>query len=313
LALAAGLALVAYGLNRIEPRISALVAALVLAMVVANVAGHRAVLAPGARFASRRILRVGIVLLGLRISLDLIVDVGWRGVLVAVTAVAFTLPFTVWLGRRMGVSPALSLLIGAGCGICGAAAVVAMEPVAKGREEEVGFALATVTALGTIAMLAIPVLGTSLLDMPDGQFGLWAGGSVHEVAQVVAASAPVSAGALAVATIVKLTRVVLLVPVIVATAVIKGRAGGRRGNPIPLFVALFLVAVVIRSTGVLSASFVKHATDIDTAILAWAMAGLGLTIDVGSLRRLGGRPFLLGAVASALLAVVVLGVVTVTS
>ena len=313
LALAAALALVAYGLSRIEPRISALVAALLLAMVVANVAGHRAVLAPGARFASRRILRVGIVLLGLRISLDLVVDVGWRGVLVAVTAVAFTLPFTVWFGRRLGVSPALSLLIGAGCGICGAAAVVAMEPVAEGREEEVGFALATVTALGTVSMLALPVIGTSLFDMPDGQFGLWAGGSVHEVAQVVAAAAPVSAGALAVATIVKLTRVVLLVPVIVVTAVIKGRASGRRGNPIPLFVALFLVAVAIRSTGVLSPSFVKHATDIDTAILAWAMAGLGLTIDVGSLRRLGGRPFLLGVVASALLAAVVLGVVTVTS
>ncbi len=197
-------------------------------------------LAPGARFAARRVLRVGIALLGLRISLELIGDVGWRGILVAVAAVAFTLPFTVWLGRRLGVSPALSLLIGAGCGICGAAAVVAMEPIAEAKDEEAGFALATVTALGTIAMLALPVLGTSALGLSDDDFGLWAGGSVHEVAQVVGAAGGVSAAALAVATIVKLTRVVLLVPVIVVTAVIKGRAGGKRGNPVPLFVACFL-------------------------------------------------------------------------
>jgi uncharacterized integral membrane protein (TIGR00698 family) len=313
LALAAALALVAYGINQVEPRASALVAALLLGMLVSNVAGNRAVLAPGARFAARRVLRVGIALLGLRISLELIGDVGWRGILVAVAAVAFTLPFTVWLGRRLGVSPALSLLMGAGCGICGAAAVVAMEPIADAKDEEAGFALATVTALGTIAMLALPVLGTSALGLSDDDFGLWAGGSVHEVAQVVGAAGGVSAAALAVATIVKLTRVVLLVPVMVATAVIKGRAGGKRGNPVPLFVACFLGAVLIRSTGSLSDEFVSRATDLDTALLACAMAGLGLTIDVAQLRRLGGRPLVLGATSSAMLAVVILGLVTVTS
>jgi uncharacterized integral membrane protein (TIGR00698 family) len=313
LALAAALAVVAYGISHVEPRASALVAALLLGMVVSNVTGGRALIAPGARFAARRILRVGIALLGLRISLHLIGDVGWRGVVVAVAAVGFTLPFTVWLGRRLGVSPALSLLIGAGCGICGAAAVVAMEPVAGAKDEEAGFALATVTALGTVAMLALPVLGTSALGLSDDDFGLWAGGSVHEVAQVVGAAGGVSAAALAVATIVKLTRVVLLVPVIVVTAVIKGRAGGKRGNPVPLFVALFLVAVAIRSTGVLSDSLVAHATDVDTALLACAMAGLGLTIDIAELRRLGGRPLVLGTASSAMLAVVILGLVVATS
>lgn len=313
LALAAGLAVIAYGISHAEPRVSALVAALLLGMLVSNLLGGRAAMAPGARFAARRVLRVGIALLGLRISLDLIGEVGWRGVVVAVAAVGFTLPATVWLGRRLGVSPALSLLIGAGCGICGAAAVVAMEPVAEAKDEEAGFALATVTALGTIAMLALPVLGTRALGLSDEDFGLWAGGSVHEVAQVVGAAGGVSAAALAVATIVKLTRVVLLVPVIVVTAVIKGRAGGKGGNPVPLFVALFLVAVAIRSTGVLSDSLVGHATDVDTALLACAMAGLGLTIDVGQLRRLGGRPLVLGAASSTLLAVLILGLVTATS
>ncbi len=313
LGLAVGIALVAYGISHAEPRVSALVAALLLGMVISNSVGGRAVLAPGARFAARKVLRVGIALLGLRISLDLIVNVGWRGVVVAVAAVGVTLPFSVWFGRRLGVSPALSLLIGAGCGICGAAAVVAMEPVADAKDEEAGFALATVTALGTIAMLAVPLIGTKALGLSDDDFGLWAGGSVHEVAQVVGAASGVSAAALAVATIVKLTRVVLLVPVIVVTAVVKGRAGGKRGNPVPLFVACFLGAVLIRSTGALSDSFVGHAVDVDTALLACAMAGLGLTIDIAQVRRLGGRPLALGAVASTLLAVVVLGLVTVTS
>jgi uncharacterized integral membrane protein (TIGR00698 family) len=188
-----------------------------------------------------------------------------------------------------------------------------MEPIAEARDEEAGFALATVTALGTIAMLATPVLGTKVLGLSDDDFGLWAGGSVHEVAQVVGAASGVSAAALAVATIVKLTRVVLLVPVMVVTAFIKGRAGGKRGNPLPLFVACFLVAVGVRSTGVLSGSFVRHAIDVDTALLACAMAGLGLTIDIGQVRRLGGRPLVLGAVSSTLLAVVVLTLVGVTS
>ena len=103
LGLAVAVAVVAYGISHLEPRISALVAALLLGMVVSNVvAGRRATLTPGARFAARRILRVGIALLGLRISLELIGDVGWRGVVVAVAAVGFTLPFTVWLGRRLG-------------------------------------------------------------------------------------------------------------------------------------------------------------------------------------------------------------------
>ena len=166
LALAVGIALVAYGISQVEPRASALVAALLLGMVVSNVVGGRAMLAPGARFAARKVLRVGIALLGLRISLDLIGDVGWRGVLVAVAAVGVTLPFSVWFGRRLGVSPALSLLIGAGCGICGAAAVVAMEPIAEAKDEEAGFALATVTALGTIAMLACPCSGRARSGCP---------------------------------------------------------------------------------------------------------------------------------------------------
>ena len=314
LVLAAALALVAYGLNQIEPRISALVAALLLAIVVANVAGRRAVLAPGARFASRRILRLGIVLLGLRISLQLIVDVGWRGVLVAVAAVGFTLPFSVWFGRRLGVSPALSLLLGAGCGICGAAAVVAMEPVAEARDEEAGFALAAVTALGTISMLAIPVLGTRVLDLSDGNFGLWAGGSVHEVAQVVAAAAGVSASALAVATIVKLTRVVLLVPVIVVTAVHQGARERAARQPDPA------VRGAVPGDGRdpvdgLSCRPPPSAARPTSTPRSWRgrWPGSGSTIDVPSLLRLGGRPFLLGATASALLAAVVLGLVAATS
>ena len=137
---------------------------------------------------------------------------------------------------------------------------------------------------------------------------------MHEVAQVVGAAGGVSAAALAVATIVKLTRVVLLVPVIVVTAVIKGRASGKRGNPVPLFVACFLVAVLDPLDRLCCPpTSWRHATDVDTALLACAMAGLGLTIDFGQVRRLGGRPLVLGATASTLLALVVLGLVSVTS
>ncbi len=309
LLLAVALAGVAAAVARIDARLSVLLAALLLGLLVTTVTGRRLALAPGATFAAKRILRLGIALLGLRISFELVVEVGWQGLLIAVIAVTLTLPFCVWLGRRLGVSDSLSLLLGAGCGICGAAAVIAMEPVAGAKDEEAAFALATVTALGTISMLTLPVLGTSLIGLGDDDYGLWAGGSVHEVAQVVGASAGVSAAALAVATIVKLTRVVLLVPVIVTVAVLRGRASGGRATAVPLFVVAFCAAVAVRSLGVLPTDVVDVAIEVDTALLAVAMAGLGLTIDVRQLRALGPRPFAVGAAASALLAATILGLV----
>ena len=185
--------------------------------------------------------------------------------MVAVT-VAATFTGTRLLGRRLGVPGPRSLLIATGFSICGASAVAAMEPVAGGDEEDTGVAVALVTLCGSLAIVILPLLRVPLgLDV--AQFGSWAGASVHDVGQTVATAQRVP-GSLTTAVVVKLTRVVLLAPLVaVWDSVRAGPArcaagGGHRPPPVPLFVAGFLAAVALTSSGVL-----PH------AVLATARAG----------------------------------------
>ena len=251
---------------------SALIWALALGAVIANSGLLRPSLAPGIRFASRHVLRIGVALLGIRLSLGTVGDLGLRTIVVILGSIAVTFAATLLMGRLLGVSEPLTLLIATGTGICGASAIVAMESVSEATREEAAFALATVTALGTVAMVGLPFLRTPLgLDMTD--YGIWSGASVHEVAQVVGATAGVSAVALKIGTLVKLARVALLAPLVFGFAVSRGR-GRPAGTPlVPLFVIGFLVLAAVRTTGVLSSRVVADLTRIDVLLLAAGMAG----------------------------------------
>jgi uncharacterized integral membrane protein (TIGR00698 family) len=273
---------------------SALIWALALGALVANSGLLRPSFAPGIRIASRRVLRFGVALLGIR---------------VIVGSMALTFAGTLLMGRLLGVSKPLTLLIATGTGICGASAIVAMETVSEASREEAAFALATITALGTVAMVGLPFLRTPIgLDMTD--YGIWSGASVHEVAQVVGATAGVSAVALKIGTLVKLARVALLAPLVFGYAVSRGR-GRPAGTPlVPLFVIGFLALAAVRSTGVLSTRVVADLTRVDVLLLAAGMAGLGLGLELSRLRGLGIRPLLLGLASWFTIAVVSLALVS---
>jgi uncharacterized integral membrane protein (TIGR00698 family) len=288
---------------------SALIWALALGALVANSGLLRPSFAPGIRVASRRVLRIGVALLGVRLSLGTVGDLGLRTIVVIIGSMALTFAVTLAVGRLLGVSGPLSLLIATGTGICGASAIVAMESVSEASREEAAFALATVTVLGSVAMVGLPFLRTPLgLNMTD--YGIWSGASIHEVAQVVGATAGVSAVALKIGTLVKLARVALLAPLVFGFAVSRGR-GRPAGTPlVPLFVLGFLALAAVRSTGVLSTRLVADLTRVDVLILAAGMAGLGLGLELSRLRGLGVRPLLLGLASWFTIALVSLALVT---
>ena len=294
-----GVAVLALGLggavlgHRLVPQVGILTWAIGLGVAAANLgllpkAGTRSL-----GLVTKKLLRVGIVLLGFSVSFASITALGLPMIAVVAVSLVGTLLFTTWLGRRMGLSPARSLLIGTGTAICGASAIAAMEDTAGADEEDVTAAIAMVTLFGTAALILLPLL-QGPLSLTDLQFGEWAGASVHEVGQVVAAASPAGAAVVATAIVVKLTRVVMLAPVVAAVSVVQRMKSpvradeGRRTPLVPLFVLGFLACVALRSTGLIPESVLGGITHIQVAALGAALFGMGCSVKVASLLRKSG-------------------------
>lgn len=311
---AVSLALVARQVAGYAP-ISALTFAVVAGMVLGNVKINVERLRPGLMFSGRTILRMGVVALGMRLSIGQIGDLGLPVILVIVATVAATFFGTQALGRRLGVSRPLSLLIATGYSICGASAIAAMESTSDADEEEVALAIGLVTLAGSIAMFSIPVLG-DLFSLSDEQYAVWAGASIHDVAQVVAAGSTRGSAVLAGAVVVKLTRVMLLAPLVTGVSLARSHrateSASTRPAPIPAFVAGFLLLVVIRSSGFVPSSAVDTTATVEKLFFAVALVGLGAGVRLDRIRKLGGAPLLLGALASGIVAAVSIGAVLLT-
>ena len=258
--------------------------------------GCHPVLKPGVRFSTHWLLRTAIILLGLQVSLADIAALGWGAAMVCLSAVAATWLFTVRLGERMGVPPGLARLIAAGAAICGASAVAAANTVVREGEEQAAYAVAMVTLFGTLAMLAYPAAG-ALLQLPSAMFGLWAGASIHEVGQVVATAISAGPATLDAATISKLLRVLMLAPLVLWLARVSPAAGEAKVAP-PWFVLGFLACVLVSSLAPLPVAAAQAAQIAASALLAVAMAGLGLNTDLRHAFAQGGRPMVLAAAAS---------------
>ncbi len=300
--------------NQFVPTVSALLFAIVLGAIIGNLWQVPAVMAPGVAVAGKRILRVGIILLGLQLVLGDLLELGLGMVAVAAVVVAVGLTGTVLIGRAMGIPPAQRILIACGFSICGAAAVAACDGVVDAEDEEVATGIALVVLFGTIMIPLVPLLVT-VLNFDSGTGGLWAGASIHEVAQVVAAAGIIGGGALKGAVIVKLTRVLMLAPVMAVLGIIQRRktSGNSQIKPpplIPLFVVGFLAMVGVASFEILPAPALAVAKIVQTACLAIAMFALGLGVRIKTLIKVGPKPLLLGTASTVLVAVVALVGVT---
>ncbi|MGQ4512351.1 putative sulfate exporter family transporter [Streptomyces sp. DW26H14] len=318
--LAAALAtVVAYAVAHWVHGLNPSIVAVILGALVTNLHLHRPALHAGTRLAGKRLLRWAVVLLGLQLSLPELARLGARGLAVVAVTVAATFVGTQLLAKALGVPPARGLLVATGFSICGASAVAAMEPVADGDDEDTGVAVALVTLCGTLAIVVLPALRGPLgLNVTD--FGSWVGASVHDVGQTVATAQRVP-GALTTAVVVKLTRVVLLAPLVASVSLAARRrhrvpatgqdaradapaAGRRMPPPVPLFVAGFLAAIALTSTGLLPERVLADAKAVQSVLLVAALFGLGTGIHVPALVRTGRRSLVLGLASWVLVAAV---------
>lgn len=318
IAVAAGAAALAAGIHLLVPAVPLLTAAVALGILVAQLPPARAaltgVLAPGLRVAAKRCMRLGIVLLGLKLSLIDIAELGWVSVVAVVGVLVVTFVLTLGLGRLLRLPGQQPLLIAAGFSICGASAIGAMSHATGSDDEEAATPVALVTLCGTLAIAVLPLLWHPL-GLTAEQFGHWVGAGVHDVGQVVATAQIAGSAALAIAIVVKLTRVLMLAPMVAITSLAIRRrasvavAGGSQPPIVPLFVAGFIAAMLLRTFVDVPDAVLETADVAQTALLAMALFGLGAAVRLGSLLRTGWRALVVALLSWAIIAALAYGAV----
>lgn len=314
-------AVVVLGIHAFVPALSALLLAIILGAVWANVSTIPAAFSAGITFSSKRLLRAGIVLLGLQLSLSSVLDLGWQVIVIVLAVVTLGVLGTLFIGVRLGLPWSQSALIACGFSICGAAAVAGADGVIRAKQEEAATAIALVVLFGTLMIPLAPLVCT-MLGLPEEAAGIFIGGSTHEVAQVVAAAGTMGPGVLAVAVVVKLARVLCLAPVMIGFGMAERRRARRvetsrdpelalvpsaegggvgQGHPgvapklppiVPLFVVGFIAMVLARTTGFVPEPVLLAADGIQQFLLCAAMFGLGCGVRFRSLLRVGPLPFI---------------------
>lgn len=317
LLLSALLAALAALLSQWQPLSQLGLSALTLAIALGMLAGNNifpalpAQTVAGVDLARSTLLRAGIVLYGLRISLQDIAAVGWPGLLIGMLVLALTFVIAVHVGTRwLGLDRQTAILIGAGSAICGAAAVMATQPLVRGEEHKVSIAVATVVVFGTLAMLLYP-LAYPYLGLSQHAFGLYAGSTIHEVAQVVAVGQSIGPEAANAAVVGKMLRVMLLAPFLLGLSLQSAAANRATASfrtccaqvHIPWFALLFIAVSAVHSLKLLPTALVAALVQLDTLLLATAMAAMGLRTRIASLRQAGLQPLKLGLVLFVFLAV----------
>lgn len=315
LALTGGVAALAYALRLIPgvDKLSPVILAILIGAAIHNSLGVIPATAEGVNFSLRRILRFSIVLIGLQITAQQAAEVGFSGLAIIATGLLATLAATMVVGRLMGVRPGLALLIGVGTSICGASAIVAAKAATAGEDDDAAYAVAGVTLFGTIVMFLYPAL-KDVLHLSDSAYGLWAGATVHEVAQAVFASSQGGHESLYIGTIAKLTRVAMMAPVIILLGELSVRFGfageGKRGKPpFPWFLVGFLGMAALNSLIVIPAEAAAPIRAATTFLLSMAMAAMGLHTNLRQVFSAGMRPLALGLFASAFISLTVLGLI----
>jgi uncharacterized integral membrane protein (TIGR00698 family) len=303
----------AFAVHAVLPALPGMTVAVLLGLLAANLPGLSGWSAddgrPGLTFAGKHLMRSGIVVLGLRVSVVDVADLGWPALLLITGVVLAAFVGTYGIGLMFRLPAPVPLLMATGFAICGASAIGAMAAVRRIRQQDTVLPVALVTLCGTLAIGVLPLLSVPLGLGPE-VFGAWAGASVHDVGQVVATAQTAGAAALAVAVIVKLTRVLLLAPMVAAAGVhhrIGYDDGGRLPPVLPLFIVGFLAAVSLRSTGWLSPGTLEGAAVLQDILLGMALFGLGSAVRVRSLLRTGTRALLAALAAWLLIAVLGLG------
>lgn len=260
----------------------------------------------GIHYSLRDILRIAVALLGVRITIDNITALGWEGLVVALAPLLITLYLTIKAGKFLQCDHSQTLLIATGTSICGASAIMTTGAVTQAKEDNVIVAISSITVFGTILMLGYPAIYKSgLLNLLPKEYGIWAGASIHEVAQVIAAA--FGGGELSgeIGTIIKLTRVAFLVPFafvlsfMYANNMIRSGGGEKKGQvKFPLFLFGFLGMVLLNSNDFFTPKAIKAIEYFDMFLLTMAMGAMGLETDFKRLMHIGYKPLILSILAT---------------
>lgn len=293
--------------------LSSLTLAILLGMVLGNTIypNFSEQLSDGVNFAKGQILRLAIIFYGFKLTLTQVASVGMPAVMTDALVLTSTFLLTYWLGTKwLKVDKQTTLLIGSGASICGAAAVIAAEPVVKAEAHKVTIAIATVVVFGTIAMLLYPFLyqlGWLQPWLNAQQYGIYTGSTIHEVAQVVVAGNAVSTEVGNTAVVTKMIRVMMLAPflLILSFALTKGSSdNGEKPSfinrvqqvKVPWFAFIFILVVVLHTWIPMTASFERNMVMLDDVLLTMAMFALGLTTHMSAIKQAGVKPLILGAI-----------------
>lgn len=282
------------------PLVGAPVSAIILGMSIRNLGSVNPVFRPGLQFSSKYVLQFSIIALGFGLSLNQVVNTGIESLAVTITTIIAAILAAWMISKLLGISKNLNVLIGVGTAICGGSAIAAVTPIIKAEEHETAFAIATIFIFNVIAVFAFPAFG-HWYGMSDTGFGMWAGTAINDTSSVVAAAYSYSAQAGDYATIVKLTRATLIIPICLILIVLQ-IWGSKKTNTsslnlrriFPWFILWFVVAASIRSSGLIPDFLDVPINFIANFSMVIALAAIGLSSDLGLMKRAGLRPVILG-------------------
>ena len=304
-------AMAAWALERLEQSLSGsvwidgLVLAIVLGTGIHTVCGLGAIFKSGIEFSSKVLLEIAVVLLGSSISLAVLAASGMVLIVGIAAVVMVSLALSYGIGRMLGLDERLAILVSCGNSICGNSAIVATAPVIGATSEDIAASIAFTAALGVIVVLVLP-LAVPLLGMTGWQYGVLAGVSVYAVPQVIAATAPIGALSTQVGTLVKLVRVLMLGPVVLALGLKHGRKTALRpklGQLVPWFILGFLVLMFMRSAGLLPEPALEPIRLVSNILTVISMAALGLSVDLRKVMASGGRVLCAGVLSISMLTI----------
>lgn len=303
--LSLAVALAAAGLGSLFPLIGGAVFAIVLGIAVGNFVGKPEGSLPGIRFTGKRILQWAVVVLGGGLSLKQVYVTGISSLSIMVFTLSSAFLTAIIVGRILHIPFKMTSLIGMGTAICGGSAIAAISPIIEAEDQDIAYAISTVFMFNVVAVLIFPALG-HWMNMSSHGFGMWAGTSINDTSSVVAAAYSYSNESGAYATIVKLTRTTMIIPLsLVFAATMAFKSGSTSGTGrsrysfltiFPWFILWFLAASLLNTAGIISPRYAAACTDAGKFLIVLAMSAIGLNSDLGAMRRTGGRPILLGLI-----------------
>ncbi|PRX31070.1 putative integral membrane protein (TIGR00698 family) [Orenia metallireducens] len=293
--LATVIALVGRYLATWIPNLGGVTIAILLGMVIGNFFDFDGNYGLGVRFAEKKLLSLAIMLMGLKLELSVLGELGLSAIIVIIIMVFSTITMGIIFGRLLGLSPSFSILLGVGNGICGSSAIAAVAPIVSKEEEEIGLSIGVVNLLGTIGIFLLPLL-VHLLRLEEASSGLMIGGTLQAVGQVVAAGFSINDKIGRLATVVKMGRILMLAPVVLLfTFSSSDNNSDSKGKfSLPGFIVGFFIFSLLGSLGIIPETISNFLKSLSKVLLIIAMAAIGLKIKLSSLLKQGPKALIAG-------------------